>query len=121
MEETGYSGLFTVEFLIDRNDDAFFMEVNFRHDGATYLLKPGMNIPLEYCNRILGGKNSPVIISKQKVVGMRERVDFAQSVRTGKVSFPKWLCDFVTADSHMLWNLRDFGPLWFVIKHKFKA
>lgn len=118
MLSTGYNGLFTVEFLIDKNDNYYFMEVNFRHDGATYLLKPAINIPLEYCRRVLGISCADNRKLKKRIIGLREQVDYAQSVRTGKMSLTKWVYEFITADSRILFNLRDIGPVWYMIKNK---
>lgn len=118
MKATGYNGLFTVEFLVDKNDIYYFMEVNFRHDGDTYLLTPGINIPMEYCNRVLGTSSVQKGPLKKKIVGMRELVDYVQSVKTGKMSKIKWIWDFITADSHILWNFQDNRPFWnMVFKH----
>lgn len=120
MRETGYNGLFTAEFLIDKSGDAFFMEVNFRHDGATWLLVPGLNIPIEYCLRVLGEKSGSIHINKKKVIGMRERVDYEQSVKSGKMPFIKWFNELLTVDSRMLIDRHDMGPLWFSIKNRIK-
>lgn len=51
--ETGYEGLFSIEFLI-KGDKAYFLEINLRNDGCCYLYtSAGVNYPYiwaEYCS-----------------------------------------------------------------------
>ena len=118
MEATGYNGLFTAEFLVDKNGKYWFMEINFRHDGATYLLMPGINLPMEYCKTVLGFSHGEPKIKSKKIIGIREQIDYNQSVKKGNISLTRWLKDFITADSRILVNLHDFGPCWYIIKRK---
>lgn len=118
MHATRYEGLFSVEFLVDRNDNYIFMEVNFRHDGATYLLKPGVNLPFDYYKSVLGIPREG-IRAMNKIIGLRELLDYKQFVKTGKISIFQWIIDFFTADSRMLFNLKDIGPFLFLIRKLF--
>lgn len=46
IKETGYSGLFSVEFLRGKDGKNYFMEMNFRNDGNAYCVTDsGMNLP----------------------------------------------------------------------------
>ena len=45
----GYSGLFSVEFLLSNSGEAYFLEVNLRNDGNGYLpTYGGVNLPYHY-------------------------------------------------------------------------
>ncbi len=121
LKEIDFQGLFSVEFLVDKAGDWYFTEVNFRHDGHTYLLTPrGVNIPWLYCEAVATGEfHCDLSKAKDPIIGMNEYVDISQFVKTGKISKFKWLRQFVTADSHTLWNWRDPAPALHYIKNVF--
>lgn len=117
---TGFQGLFSVEFLVDKSGQWWFTEVNFRHDGHTYLITPGgFNIPYCYCCAVTGKGHAIPNKIKNKIVGINEMVDLGQFVATGKMSKFKWFWQFVTADSRILWNWKDNGPVLHLIKSRF--
>lgn len=117
MRSTDYQGMFSVEFLKGKDGTLYFMEVNYRHDGDTILLEPGINLPYYYClSEINGFLTTPPFDSlKDNIIGMREYVDFKQSVIGGKVPLFKWLFQLFTADSHIVWSNRDVKPGLFFI------
>jgi len=119
LKEIDFQGLFSVEFLVDKSGSWFFTEVNFRHDGHTYLLTPGgVNIPWLYCEAVTTGAfHCDLSRAKDPIIGMNEYVDISQFVKTGKISILKWLRQFATADSHTLWNWRDPAPAFHYIKN----
>lgn len=118
LQEIRFEGLFSVEFLIDKSGNWYFTEVNFRHDGHTYLITPGgANIPYLYCRMMVDGVfDLDESTIKPTIIGMNEIVDLGQFVKTKKVSVAKWLWQWITADSHIMWNWKDNGPLWFMVK-----
>lgn len=112
IEETQYSGLFSVEFLVDKNSNLYFTEINFRHDGFSYFTTTGgANLPYVWCKSIVNDRLDISDISlRDYFVGMNELTDFFQFVKTRKLSFVKWLNQCLKADSHLLYNRRDLGP-----------
>lgn len=111
--ETGYEGLFDAEFLQDADENLYFMEVNFRVDGAVYKLSPGINLLDEWCKLVkMTSSELPdsLPIKKKKFVGMTEVDDFKVSVLGGLVNPFVWLYQFITADKHMLLNFKDPKP-----------
>ena len=115
-----FQGLFSVEFLVDKNGDWYFTEVNFRHDGHTYLVTAsGTNLPYMYCCAVTGEKQKfhPKAI-RDTFTGMNERVDIGQFVSTRKISPIKWFWQFLTADTHIMWNWQDLGPVKYLIRKK---
>ena len=113
MEDIGYEGLFDIEFLLGEDNVLYFMEINFRVDGAIYKVTPGVNLPAEWCRLINVNKGDlPATLPTKKdyFTGMTEVHDFKMSVMTGKINFFKWLWQFCFTDSHMLINLKDPKP-----------
>lgn len=116
MKETHYNGLFDVEFIQDKDGTKYFLEVNFRVDGAIYKLTPGVNLPMEWVRLVrLKQANLPLPsalnVGKKRFTGMSESQDFKENVLTGKINPFVWLWQFLRADKHMLINLRDPKPL----------
>lgn len=127
ISETGYEGLFDIEFLLGKDGVLYFMEVNFRVDGEIYKLRKGVDLPAEWCRLVCKKKNElpdNLQIKKDYFTGMTEMNDFRQSVLTGKMNPLKWFWEFCVTDSHMLINLKDpipaFVKLWYVIRRKIK-
>ena len=117
---TRFQGLFSVEFLVDKNNDWYFTEVNFRHDGHDYLItNAGINLPWLYCCAVTGEdvELQPKVL-KESFTGMNEIVDINQFVRTKKISPVKWFWQFINADTHIMWNWRDMGPVMFLFGRK---
>lgn len=115
MEEIGYEGLFDIEFLLGDDGVLYFMEVNFRVDGALYKLTPGVNLPAEWCRLVDVAKEDlpdSLLINKDHFTGITEFQDFKACVLTGLVSPFKWLREFFTADRRMIINIKDPKPLF---------
>lgn len=120
--DIGFQGLFSVEFIVDKSGRWYFTEINFRHDGHDYLTtNVGINLPWLYCNAVAGEKISLMPQVKIKsFIGMNEIVDYKQFVKTKKISLIKWLWQFFTADAHIMWNRKDYGPLIYIMIQFFK-
>ena len=113
IKEIGYEGLFDVEFLLGEDGILYFMEINFRVDGAIYKLTPGVNLPAEWCRLVGEAKDDlpeSLPLKKNYFTGMTEFPDFRASVLSGKMNPFKWFWEFCTADRHMLINLKDPRP-----------
>ena len=122
--ETGYEGLFDVEFLKDADGNLYFLEVNFRVDGGIYKVTPGVNLPVEWCRLAdVAPEYLPEALATKKTrfTGMTEVQDFKSSVSHGSMNPFKWFWQFCLADKYMLLNLRDPMPflVWlFTSNHK---
>lgn len=118
MEDIGYEGLFDIEFLLGEDDIFYFMEINFRVDGAIYKLTPGINLPAEWYRLVCVDKDDlpeSLPLKKDSFTGMTEFPDFRASVLAGKMNPFQWFWEFCTADKHILINLKDPKPafVWF--------
>lgn len=115
MKETGYNGLFDVEFLLGKDGVLYFTEVNFRADGAIYKLTQGVNLPVEWC-RLTGlpAHKLPqsLNVKKKTFCAMEEFRDFKENVLTGRMNVFLWLKEFFSADIRNRVSLRDPLPFF---------
>ena len=57
LRKVGFTGIFSVEFLIDKDDNLYFLEVNFRNSTWSYAYTcGGYNMPLLWAQATLDGK-----------------------------------------------------------------
>lgn len=55
ISEIGYEGIFEVEFMIDQNEELWFLEINFRNSTWSYAsTKVGMNLPYLWSKAMIG-------------------------------------------------------------------
>lgn len=119
IKECKFEGCFEVEFLLDKNEELVFLEVNFRYSFWNYAVTyGGINYPAEWalatkmCEE--GAIPPPEAFAKQ---GCRELFtaicepgDFGQSVQSGKISIWQWIKDIINADMCYFWNAKDPMP-----------
>ena len=108
MKSTGYQGLFSAEYLM-KGDKFYFLEVNFRNDGNTYVATAsGQNLPLQYVQNIVGeerkndGPTYPCFF-------MLELEDFI-TLRHNHVSLGQWRRDLRKAKVCLVYNKLDIKP-----------
>lgn len=108
MSSTGYRGLFSAEFIV-KDGAYYFLEVNFRNDGNTYVsTASGNNLPLLYVNSILGvegGQKEPIY----PCFFMLETEDF-MTLRHNRVSIVQWRRDLKKANTCLVYNKQDIKP-----------
>ena len=108
MKRSGYKGLFSIEFL-KKNDVFYFLEVNFRNDGNTYVATAsGQNLPYKYVMSCLGERQE-VSITHYPCYFMLEVEDFKARRKNG-VSFRQWRKDLHQADCCLVYAKEDIGP-----------
>ena len=123
MEEIGYDGLFDIEFLLGDDDVLYFMEINFRVDGAIYKVAEGVNLPEAWCKLACLDKEAlpaRLPVKKDCFTGITEIHDFKASVMTGQVNLLKWLWQFCKADRRMSLNFHDPKPLLLRMSYFFR-
>ena len=117
VEKTGYNGIFEMEFLVGKNGQTYFLEINFRSSAWLYAFKKaGVNLPYMYAKSILQNQLdvSSENIKKLPFSLMFSISDFNQNVLTKKVSLWRWLRDFLSTDCFFMYNRRDVKP--FLVK-----
>ena len=122
IQEIGFSGIFEAEFIKSKDDELFFLEVNFRFPLSHYACYSlGYNLPLMWASGLLSNhielSSTP---RKNQLIFMNEPSDFQRSVRLHQVSFLHWLRDLIKADEYILFNWKDIVPLFAFYIHKMK-
>lgn len=111
MAEIGFEGIWDVEFLIDKNDNLWFLEVNFRNSTWSYSSTVAGNpLPLLWCEAMLTGKcREPRLF--EPFLTMIEPVDYAKRVeQLCLCTLPEWLADFKRAKCTLYYNENDMEP-----------
>lgn len=120
-KKTGFSGVFSMEFLRDKDDHFYFLEINFRNSTWSYAhTKVGANLLLIWAKSTLSGKLevSDVKIQKKEFTAIQEFTDFKDSVLGGAVSIKQWFKDFKTCDCPFYYNKEDNAPFWSILRKK---
>jgi D-aspartate ligase len=121
IKKAGYTGIFEIEFIIDKDGSMYFLEINFRNTMFNHACADfGTNMLYLFAKSILEDKIDWQAIqykhSKHSV--MYEFDDLKHSVIHGKLPFWKWIKDFLHTDSYLYIDKRDMGPFWSLIWHK---
>lgn len=122
IRETKFTGIFCIEFLVDKDDNKYFMEVNYRNSGWSYFFTyGGFNLPFRWAVSTLDNKLyledfKPI----EKFDAMDEIADL-QNVVTGRVkgvSISQWLKEYRKADCVLLWDKNDPKPAYIYWAHR---
>lgn len=123
LKEIAFEGVFEVEFLIDKNDNFIFLEINFRHTLWNHTFSNmGLNFCKIWSEAITSGKfpeTEPVRIDKRHKL-IHEFLDFLWFAKTKKVNIFKWIMDFLSADSYVIWDKHDIKPFIKSVKRQIK-
>lgn len=120
LQEANYSGIFEAEFLIDEENKLYFLEINFRNSTWSYAYTfGGLNLPYQWAVSTLKGKIdfASANIRKKPFTAMAEMNDFRSAVKTGEISFFKWLIQAYKTDCHYYYNKKDPSPFWHLLLH----
>ena len=120
--EIGYNGIFSIEFLVDEDDNRWFLEINFRNSTWSYAsTKLGMNLPVLWASGMIMGM-LPVDVIKSIPNGykaMAEIPDFEHRVRRfHMLTFKEWIKEMKSCDCLFYFNKSDVKPYINVWKNK---
>lgn len=114
LEEIGFEGIWEIEFLVDKDDNLWFLEVNFRNSTWSYASTiAGNPLPLLWCEAMLTNE-CPEPVKFEPFVAMVEPIDYAKRVEEGRCSLAEWLSDFKSVKCTYYYNERDPEP-WRVV------
>lgn len=117
LEEIGFEGLWEIEFLIDKEGNYWFLEINFRsspwHRAATVA---GMPLAYYWIQTMLTG-NCPESNTFEPFDAMVETVDYSKRVETGRCTLAEWLSDFKNAKCTYYYDAEDQEPWNLVVKN----
>lgn len=114
LEEIGFEGIWEIEFLVDKNDNLWFLEINFRNSTWSYASTVAGNpLPYLWCEAMISG-HCPEPKEFEPFTAMVEPIDFKMRVDKGLCSLPEWLKDFKAAKCTYYYDPNDMGP-WKVL------
>lgn len=120
LAEIGFEGIFEIEFLVDKDDTPYFLEINFRNATWSYAAtRAGMSLPYIWIKGMLNGK-----IDKddyKEVPGgftaMVEPIDYAKRIELGLSTPGEWLADFKKADCGFYYSEDDLEPFYEMVRN----
>ena len=121
----GYTGVFGIEFLVDKKGRLFFLEINLRitQFNSGYA-KFGVNLPYVYAKSVLSNKIAREEIhytDKRPFNVMWEPADFKHSVILGDVSLKQWILDVKNTDCFQIYDKEDSRPFFAFLLYAFGA
>ncbi len=125
LKATHFSGVFSLECIIDKNDDLWFLEVNFRNSTWSYAYTyAGLNLPYQWAKSTLEGRidyDSAKILDRP-FLAMNEVSDFTDSVlHERQIGIREWFKQVRECDVLYYYNKNDKKPLFFHIIKRLTA
>lgn len=115
IRQTRYSGLFSVEFLRDKNGVDFFLEMNFRNDGgAICVTASGTNLPyLWYLSNVNKNAYKQALTSSTFTpVVYTPAVHYFYNMAHGEVTFREWWQNNRKTTQFSTYFKDDTAPFW---------
>lgn len=118
-EDIGFEGVFSIEFLIDQNDQLYFSEINFRVSTWSWASTiAGMNLPVLWGEAMLSGKTGSCRREiPEGFMAMVEPIDYGKRVDTGKITPAQWLDDFKDAAVTYYYDKDDPAPYYTMMEN----
>ena len=114
IQHTGYSGLFSVEFMHGKDGKDYFLEMNFRNDGnGIVVTAAGTNLPYIWYLYNSGGDYLSEI--KKSVVKETYSVpedSYFISMLQGGLNYSEWRRNMKKANCYITYFKGDTGPFW---------
>lgn len=113
LEEIGFEGIFSIEFLIGPDGVYYFSEINFRHSTWGYIAsKLGMPLPRLWAEAMLSGEinGNWYRTIPEHYTAMVEPIDYGKRVEGGRMSQADWLMDFKQTDCPFYLDWDDPEP-----------
>ena len=121
IKEIGFSGCFEIEFLVDKQQQLHFLEINLRFSASNYgVNNGGINLPYLWAKSMQNQRIDTQIFSprKDRYYVMNEVKDANQAK---KIGIFKWLTQLITADGYYLYNRRDKWPCYCWLSWKIRT
>lgn len=118
IKKTGYTGPFSVEFLMSKKGEVYFTEMNFRNDGnAICVTASGTNIPYIYFLASVGRDyKAELNRSCVKPVNLMPEVSYFSRLLAGEFGFKEWWTNMRLADCYTTFFKNDKRTFfWFLI------
>ena len=117
VRSTGYHGLFSLEFLRDKNGKDYFMEINFRNDGnAICVTAAGMSLPYIWYMDCVGENYSQESNKEINPVYVMPDMAELKLLATRQISLKEYISDFKKTNRFMEYDKRDKKPFWKLVQ-----
>lgn len=121
VKRTGYYGLFSLEFLRDKNGKDYFMEINFRNDGnAICTTAAGISLPYVWYLDCLGRDYTMETKTNIKSVYVMPDIAELKLLLTRQISILDFISDLCKTNRFMEYDRKDSKPFWHMIWSKMK-
>lgn len=127
LKEIQFEGIFEVEFLVDQDDQLYFLEINFRNSTWSYASTvAGMPLPVLWAKGML---DPSVMDSAYRTIdspftAMVEFDDFVKRVKRHKVTIWRWISDCKKCKCRYYLGRNDSKPFFSmlnsIVKSKFR-
>lgn len=123
IEEIGFEGIFEFEFMVDKDGNYWFLEINFRNTALGYATTvAGMPQVIMWCDAMEKGyiDHSKRVEIPNGMRAMAECFDYDVRVKGGIISKEEWLKEYMTAECKMYMGRDDFEPFRYFMEYKKK-
>jgi len=111
IKSIGYQGLFSMEYLRDKQGEDYFIEINMRNDGnGICVTGAGVNLPWIWYQYCVGGNYKKEIRNKVEDIFVMPEFDDVMLLLKGRVSFAVWLKDYRRTSTFMEYCDKDPKP-----------
>lgn len=120
LAEIGFEGIFEIEFLVDKDDNVYFLEINFRNATWSYAATcAGMPLPYIWIKGMLNGEIKSEDYKEVPVgfTAMVEPIDYAKRIELGVSTPGEWLADFKKTDCGFYYCEKDLEPFYEMVKN----
>lgn len=121
--DVGFEGIFEIEFLVDQDDELYFLEINFRNSTWSYASTvAGMPMPVLWAKGMLdvNSISDSFVEIKEPFTAMVEFDDHRYRVKTGMITNKEWLRDFKNSKCKYYCASKDYKPVVSVVLSKIK-
>ena len=119
LQKTQYRGLFSAEFLM-KGDEFYFLEVNFRNDGNTYVATAsGNNLPYRYVASYLDIVPQIKPDATYPCYFMLDIEDF-MARNKNNITYKQWRKDLKMANCYLVYNKSDKKPFYKKVQNLFE-
>ena len=119
VRRTGYSGLFSMEFLRDKQGHDYFMEMNFRNDGnAICVTEAGMNLPFIWYLSCTGQDYGDEMVKPVKASYVMPDCAELKLLLSGQINLMEYMGDLRKTDRFMEYDRQDPKPFWRMVRAK---
>lgn len=122
LSEIGFEGIYSIEFLIDKDNNYYFSEINFRHSTWGYAATvAGTNMCELWVKAMVDGQ-IPEDCKKgfEPFTAMVEPIDYQKRVVERNMELKKWVGEVLDCRCHFYFNKEDMEPFFEMVRNNEK-